>query len=250
MPQPTQPLLHQLVTLCAAPSQVLSAADGSIAAEIDGRGTAQGLMHADVRVLSGWELRIGGRRPAHLATELPTGGQAQFSYLAPELVITTIDRFVRLDLTRVITPGLLTETLLLTSELDEPTDTEVTIELISDLTPMNLIKIGRHHKPIIFGDQSNGTLVFGDESVTARLQAPGAELTRNPDRTRLTLTWQVTVPAGGLVELEWLVSVDDSGAVVGPARNGGLASQLLSVGPTPGSSRGCGSRCTISQDCG
>ena len=223
MPQSTQPFLHQLTTLCAAPTQALSAADGSITTEIDGRGTAQGLMHADVRVLSGWRLGISGRRPAHLMTELPTAGRAQFSYLAPELATTSIDRFLRIDLTREITPGLLTETLLLTSELDEPTQTEVTIELTSDLTPMEQIKLGRHRRPISFGDKSGGTITFGDESVTARLQAPGAELVRSEDRTRLTLSWQVTVPAGGLVELDWLVSVEDSGAVVGPARGRELA---------------------------
>ena len=223
MPQPTQPFLHQLTTLCAAPTQALSATDGSITTEIDGRGTAQGLMHADVRVLSGWRLGISGRRPAHLMTELPTAGRAQFSYLAPELATISIDRFLRIDLTREITPGLLTETLLLTSELDEPTQTEVTIELTSDLTPMEQIKLGRHRRPISFGDKSGGTITFGDESVTARLQAPGAELVRSEDRTRLTLSWQVTVPAGGLVELDWLVSVEDSGAVVGPARGRELA---------------------------
>ena len=223
MPQPTQPLLHQLVTLCAAPSQVLSAADGSIEAEIDGRGTAHGLMHADVRVLSGWRLAIEGRRPAHLATELPTAGRAVFSYLAPELAVASIDRFLRIDLTRDVAPGLLTETLLLTSELDEPTEASVTIELVSDLTPMNLIKIGRHREAIGFGDPSNGAITFGDESVTARLQAPGATFARSEDGTRLTVTWQVTVPAGGLVELDWLVGIEDSGAVVGPARGAGLA---------------------------
>ena len=223
MPQPTQPFLHQLTTLCAAPTQALSATDGSITTEIDGRGTAQGLMHADVRVLSGWRLGISGRRPAHLMTELPTAGRAQFSYLASELATTSIDRFLRIDLTREITPRLLTETLLLTSELDEPTQTEVTIELTSDLTTMEQIKLGRHRRPISFGDKSGGTITFGDESVTARLQAPGAELVRSEDRTRLTLSWQVTVPAGGLVELDWLVSVEDSGAVVGPARGRELA---------------------------
>ena len=244
MPQPVQPFLHQLVTLCAAPSQVLSAADGSIAAELEGRGTAQGLMHADVRVLSGWRLEISGQRPAHLATVLTSEGQARFTYLAPALTHTAVDHFLRIDVTRDITPGLLTETLLLTSELDEPTDLTVAIELASDLTPMEQIKIGRHRPAIAFGDKSGGTVAFGDDSVTARLQAPGAELTRSPDRTRLTLTWRVTVPAGGLAELDWLISVDDSSAVVGPARGAGLAvaaitEQLglgaLGAAPTAGS---------------
>ena len=82
MPQPTQPLLHDLVTVCAAPTQVLSGRDGGIGAELDGRATAHGLFHADLRVLSGWSLQIGGESPAHLATDLDGAGEARFTYLA------------------------------------------------------------------------------------------------------------------------------------------------------------------------
>ena len=221
MPRPTQPLLHQLITLCAAPSQVLSAPDGSMRPEVDGRGTAEGLMHADVRVLSGWQLTISGRRPAHLATELSAADRARFTYLVPELAHSD-DRFLRIDLTREVSPGVLSETLLIASEADQPTEVSVAIELASDLTPMEQIKSGRHQPPIAFADASDGVVVFGDESVAARLRAAGAVVVPSPDRERLLLTWQVTVPADGLVELDWLVSIDDSGAVVGPARGAGL----------------------------
>ena len=234
MPQPVQPLLHQLVTLCAAPSQVLFAADGSMMIEVDGRGTAHGLMHADVRVLSGWQLAISGRRPAHLATALTGEGQAQFSYLAPELPGSTIDRFLRVDVTRELSPGLLAETLLLTSEIGEPVDVEVRIELTSDLTPMELIRIGRHREALAFEEAKSGTVTFGDGTVTARIRAPNADISRLPDPTRLTLSWQVTVPAGELIELGWLVSVTDSGAAVGPARGSGLAVEAI-VGEFSGS---------------
>ena len=63
--------------------------------------------------------------------------------------------------------------------------------------------------------------------MTARLHAPGAEITRSEDETRLVLTWLVTVPAGGVMELDWLAGVSDTGAVVVPARGPGLAADSI-----------------------
>ncbi len=122
MPQPTQPLLHDLVTVCAAPTQVLSGRDGAIVAELDGRVTAHGLFHADLRVLSGWSLQIGGESPAHLATDLDGAGEARFTYLADAVPGGDVDRMLRLDLTRTVTPGMLAEALVLTSELADVGD--------------------------------------------------------------------------------------------------------------------------------
>ena len=150
MPQPMQPLLHDLTTLCAAPTQVLCARDGSITAVTDDRATAQGLLHADVRVLSDWRLAVGGGRPDHIATDLDGGGSARFTYLVRELAGSTVDRALRLDLTRSVSPGSLTETLLLSSELAEPVRTEVRIELASDLASMESIRVGRHADPVRF----------------------------------------------------------------------------------------------------
>jgi len=224
MPQPTQPLLHDLVTLCAAPSQVLSGPDGSIAAEVEGRATAHGLMHADLRVLSGWRLVVGTTQPAHLATDLAGEGSARFTYLARGVAGGTVDRFLRVDLTRAVSPGMLTETLVLTSALSTPVTTQVRIELACDLTPMEAIKVGKHHDPVRFADVPTGeTVSFGGSDVTARLQAPGAKITRSEDETRLVLTWVVDLPAGGLAELGWQVGLTDPGAVVVSAPGPGLA---------------------------
>ena len=228
MPQPTQPLLHDLVTVCAAPTQVLSGRDGAITAEVGGRATAHGLIHADLRVLSGWCVEVGGGAPAHLATDLAGAGEVRFTYLADAVPDGGVDRLLRLDLTRAVTPGMLAETLLLTSELATPVTTEVRIELASDLTAMESIKVGRHADPVRFTDDPSGeTVTFGSSEVTARLQAPGAEITRSDDETRLVLTWLLTIPADGSIELGWLVGVSDSGAVVVPARGPGLSADAI-----------------------
>jgi len=225
MPQPMQPLLHDLTTLCAAPTQVLSARDGSITAVTGHRATAQGLLHADVRVLSDWRLAVGGGRPDHIATDLDGGGSATFTYLVRELAGSTVDRALRLDLTRSVSPGSLTETLLLSSELSEPVRTEVRIELASDLAPMEWVRVGRHGDPVPF-DVTDADVDFGGPEVSARLRAPGATITRRADGTTLVLSWPVELPPGGATQLSWKVEVTDSGAVVVAASGPGLA-----VGP-------------------
>ena len=59
MPQPHQPFLHDLITVLAAPTQMLSQRTGEIAAFSD-RQTVQGLIHADVRILSELAVKVNG----------------------------------------------------------------------------------------------------------------------------------------------------------------------------------------------
>jgi hypothetical protein len=62
-----QPFLHDLITVVAAPTQVLSQRTGVIASSVD-RPTVQGMIHADVRVLSGLSVTVDGAPGEHLAT--------------------------------------------------------------------------------------------------------------------------------------------------------------------------------------
>ncbi len=74
MPQPRQPFLHDLATVFAAPTQVLSDRNGDIGG-CPNRPTAQGVLHADVRVLSRAAALVDGQPGEHIATEL-SGGRA------------------------------------------------------------------------------------------------------------------------------------------------------------------------------
>ena len=67
MSQPHQPFVHDLVILVAAPSQVLCTTHGGIGSS-DGPLGAQGVWHADCRVLSRLELTVDGALPEHIAT--------------------------------------------------------------------------------------------------------------------------------------------------------------------------------------
>ena len=72
MSQPRTPFLHDLVTTFAAPTQVLSDRSGQIGTQGMAVG-AQGVLHADVRVLSAIEVTVDGETGEHIATRAPAG---------------------------------------------------------------------------------------------------------------------------------------------------------------------------------
>lgn len=73
MSQPRQPFLHDLVTTFVAPTQVLSERTGQIGSGGVAVG-AEGVLHADMRVLSAVELTVDGAAGEHIATQmLPAG---------------------------------------------------------------------------------------------------------------------------------------------------------------------------------
>ena len=118
MPQSRQPFVHDLITVLAAPTQVLSQRSGEIATSVD-RPTVQGVIHADTRVLSGLSVTIDGEPGEHLATALD-GNQAQFTFLLPTVgtgIVASGDQSLRLDWFRVVEPGSMAETLLISSPL-------------------------------------------------------------------------------------------------------------------------------------
>ncbi|CCH78278.1 Glycogen debranching enzyme [Nostocoides japonicum T1-X7] len=226
MPQPDQPLLHDLVTLCAAPTQALSDPAGGMAPRRDGMATAQGLFHADVRVLSGWRLEVAGRLPAHLATELVSEREARFVSMAPGVPGGTVDRFLRLDVVRGVAPGALEERLHLHSDLATETTVPLRLELACDLAPMELIKMGRDAEPTRFTIH-DGAVAFGTSEVAARAAAPGAQVAAEEDGTRLVLTWPVTIGPGKSVEVGWRIDVEDSAAIIVAASGSGLSVEAV-----------------------
>ena len=106
MPQPHQPFLHDLIMVLAAPTQMLSQRTGEIAISVD-RQTVQGVIHADMRVLSGLAVRVNGEPGEHLATTLQDANRAQFTFLLPTVGtdIVTADPQLRLDWFRRIEPA-------------------------------------------------------------------------------------------------------------------------------------------------
>jgi hypothetical protein len=220
MPQPLQPFLHDLVTVLAAPTQVLSARSGDIGAD-PGTATAQGVLHADVRVLSRVVVEVDGLPGEHVATEAGTGS-ARFTTLLRHVGVgrTAVpDPSVRLDREREVAPGVVSERLLLSSVLPAAVATTVSATFAADLAPVETIKVGRSGTPAALGPAEDDRLRWGDDDLEATLTAPGARWTASADGTAATAAWSVVIPAHGSVEVTWRLRVTDRGGVVVAARD-------------------------------
>ena len=243
MSQPRTPFLHDLVTTFAAPTQVLSDRSGQIGAHGMAVG-AQGVLHADVRVLSAIEVTVDGAAGEHIATRaLPVGSDGsagvRFSHLlrhvAPDLTESP-DPQVRLDRERRVRPGQVAETLIIGSLLPEPVTVRVEVTLAYDLAPIAVIRVGDTAPALEFPLPTNGAWVWGSDEVTVRLTAPGADIGRSPTDADLRLTWSLTLPARGTAQATWSIDIVDQDGVVVPAANAPLDPVELAgrlTGPAP-----------------
>ena len=218
MNQPRQPFLHDLAILVAAPSQVFGREDGAIG-RADGPVGVEGLWHADLRVLAGLVLTVDGRSPEHIATRsLATdenGDGLLFTFLLRELADAGPAHRstpVRLDVERRLAPGRLTETLTVTSWLDQPVTLRLASALVRDLAPMPEVRGGSDGPPLSAGPDP---LTWGNDEVTAQLSAPDAGLGSAP--ATLELTWDLSLSPKGSTTVTWTLVVTDQGSVVGPA---------------------------------
>jgi glycogen debranching enzyme len=243
--QSRQPFLHDLAILVAAPSQVFSAGHGSIGAATGPVGV-QGLWHADLRVLAGLAHTVDGAPPEHIATRArpadENGDGLVFTYLARDLADGHFadPSPVRLDVERRLAPGRLTETMTVSSWLDEPVTVRVGVALVPDVAGIFPVRAGEDVPATGPGPDH---LSWGNEEVTARLTASDAET--SVDHGRLLLGWDVVVPAHGRTTVDWSLTVSDEGSVVGPADTrrtdaGTLAAELAERATDP--ARGTDSR--------
>jgi glycogen debranching enzyme len=206
-----QPHLHDLITVLAAPTQLLSQRSGQIATSPD-RQTAQGLIHADVRVLSGLAVTVNGEPGEHVATLLDSN-RAQFTFLlgTPRAnIIDSGDPQLRLDLLRLVDPGQLTEKLMVSSQLTVQTEVAVRVELACDFAPLDSIRTGRPTPPSAFPEPSGDHIGWVHENLALALVAEGANLVLSDDHCRLILHWEASVPAHGDVRLAWRLSIRDT----------------------------------------
>ncbi|MBA3523542.1 MAG: amylo-alpha-1,6-glucosidase, partial [Geodermatophilaceae bacterium] len=208
-----QPMLHALTVCLAAPTTVLGGTDGQIR-----HVGAQGAFHADVRVLSRAEVRVGGHEP-EAVSDGPSGpGGHDFVALLRHLGDDTPDPTVRLDRRRAVTPGRIGERLTLSSTAVSTVSTEVELTLAADFAAVEEVKQGRRRMSTVptvdgtrvawSGPGPQVTLAFGPGTPVPRIVVQdGAAVLR----------WSVRVMPRGAVELEVDVVVTDTGGVVAPA---------------------------------
>lgn len=211
MTQPLQPLLHDSVVVLTAPSQAWSTADGTV----DGMGI-HGFYHSDLRVLGGIGLTIDGALPEHIATGSPDAATAVFTSLARGLDDHTADPRVRIERTREVLAGSLTESITVRNALSTPIHPTVEVALLADFSPMQVVKAGltgSEHPVAATASADGATFVSG--VVTATVVAPAAAV--EVGDASATLTWSAEVPAHSAVTFSWRIDVDDPTAVVAGA---------------------------------
>jgi glycogen debranching enzyme len=186
-----QPLVHELVVTVAAPTMVLAGRDGQIRAE-----GAQGAYHADVRVLSAAVLRLDGREAEPIGHADAGAGRTRFDSVARWLGGPGRDPSVRIARTRTVTPGEISEEIRISSVAAEPVTTTVTLDLVADRTPIEVVRSGGRDTP---ADAEGGTVTISTDDDA--------------------VSWAITLAPGTHQVLHFTVRVTDPAAVVhGPTR--------------------------------
>ena len=196
-----QPFLHDLAVVLRAPTQVWSAPNG----DVDGSGV-QGAFFGDHRVLRGLGVDV---QDAEGAVELASAGAS----LRPDGSVDfhtvvrwqdgTADPLGALTRHRVARPGGFGERIVISASLPRPIEVTLTLRLVPDNTPLNLIKAGvEAARPVTL--QGNGW-TFG-VGASATLDAPAATIEHDE---AITLRWRLTLPAFGQVAAQWSLALRD-----------------------------------------
>jgi len=210
-----QPWLHDLVATLSAPTVVLSESSGQIRDR-----DAQGVLHADVRVLSEAVLTVGGVEPEAISGGITGARTARFTSVARGLGdAATVDPTVRVDRERTVGAGEVSERLRLASFADAPVDTELTVTVAADLAGLRDIKTRGSAPPVPLRVSFAGDTIlsWGNDAVRVTLAAPGASVALSADQTAAVLRWSVRLDGRGSREVSWRLAVADEAAAVAPA---------------------------------
>jgi hypothetical protein len=195
-----QPLLHDLIPAVAGPTAALSGADGQIRPS-----GVQGVFHADARVLSTAVLRLDDQEPSPIGYAPGDAGTTHFVSVARWLGDDIADPTVRVERVRRLRPGAVEEEITLTSTATVPVRTTVTVEVASDLAPVEAVKAGR-----VAPGQT-----WPRDTITVHVDGP--------------LEWPVDLAPGERRTLRWSLTVDDEGAVMRPGPRGAFARPVVSA---------------------
>lgn len=206
-----QPLLHDLdVTLCA-PTVVLSAKGGDIGATATGAG-AQGVFHADVRVISRLELSLDGKHPELLTSLAAGSGSHQVVALARHLGDPGPDPTVRVERHRLVSPGRVEERVVVSSTARHEIVTHLELAVGADLLPVEAVKAGRHGLATRPTVEPGSRLIWSTPDLDVVVHGPGSAAVTADDGG--VFGWTVTVPPRSSAEVLLRVDVEDRGSVV------------------------------------
>jgi hypothetical protein len=209
-PFPLQPFLSDETVVLRAPTQAWSAADGAIGA----RGI-HGVYFSDVRIVSSLAVSYGGE-PGEVVAAVPNGADSiDFVTLLRRLDDRSADPRIRAVHRRTVATGGVGESVTVSSTLEHPVSTTITVRLGADLANMDAVKSGLHTDAVTIAmadSAAESTASWGRDAISVTLRATGARLT--VVGTELELAWDVTVPAKGSTSVGWDIAATDSSAVV------------------------------------
>ncbi len=199
-----QPLVSGAVVVLCAPTQVWSAADGSI-----GASPIDGVYHGDTRFVRAALLACGGAAPEHIAATVADATSASFIALLRDVDDAMPDPKVVLERARHVGGGTLTEHLEVRSHLDVSVTVGLELRLEPEFAPLHEVKTGRAEPrdwdwdaPIV----RSGTAEFV-------LDAPEATVETTPDGA-LLVRWRLECPARGVAGASWSMAMTDPTLVV------------------------------------
>ena len=182
-----QPFLHDLAVTLRAPVVCLSGPDGQI------RDTgAQGVLAADVRVLSRAVVTVDGVEPVPVSHGVTSASAEHFVGVLPHLGGSWNELPVWLRRDREVLADGMRETFTLVNRSDRDLDVELHLDVDADLAMI-------------------ATIAMGQPGVGVAPE--GVTVTRDlPEGGR----WRLAVPARSSTSRTWTLAVRDTGAVVGP----------------------------------
>ena len=191
---PHQTYLHELVTVVAAPTVVLSGQDG----QLTGAG-ATGVFLGDRRVLSRLVVTVDGRAPAAVAGDSTGAGTARFVGVVRHLGDPGADPTVVLERDRTVRPSGATETVRLVSRARTAVRCTVTVELAADLADIDDVKDGRPSRhPAAPPEAAGNEVRWPGGTVVTFSAAPRLDL-----RRAALASWDVSLAPRG----DWAVEL-------------------------------------------
>src|SRR5699024_3913069 len=202
-----QPLLHDLLSALAAPTQAWSDSDGQIRAL-----GAQGIFHGDLRALSRAQLFIDDEEPECIRAGTHGPGRVTTIGLARNIDSPEADPTLRLERHREVQAGAVIEQIVLSSAASSPVRGRVSLKLASDLAPMSRIKDGEPTFSLAATRGESGALAWSNDDMHVQVDAEAEVNLADPTATELR--WQVELSPGDTCTLSWRLEVADATGVL------------------------------------
>lgn len=207
-----QPLLEDSTIVLRAPTQAWSAADGDMGAR-----AIHGAYHGDVRHLRAMTLQCAGSEFEWIATTPDGPSAVTFVGLLRHLDDASADPKLRVRRRREVESGVLRESIVVESHLEDEVEIALTVELVPDFSSLHDVKAGLEAAQPWDAQAVDDGIRVSQDSRRLTVTSPGAATSASA--ARLSLSWHGTVVRGAPMRVEWKAAFqDDDAVVIGAAR--------------------------------